>query len=120
MLDRCHNENCWSYSLSVGNFSITPCTPHGQDAMDGPYAVTSTLVVRPITRRGSPWRTLRAQGPPPVIPVTADCGSRMRDPYDAGPPVSARHHANTERGWTGLLRSYVSGYNTTEFLEISR
>ena len=27
--------------------------PFGQDAMDGPYAVTSTLVVRPITRRSS-------------------------------------------------------------------
>ena len=27
--------------------------PFGQDAMDGPYAVTSTLVVRPITRRRS-------------------------------------------------------------------
>ena len=44
--------------------------------------------------------------PPPVIPVTANCGSHMRDPYGAGPPVSARHHANTERGCTGLLRSY--------------
>ena len=27
--------------------------PFGQDSMDGPYAVTSTLVVRPITRRSS-------------------------------------------------------------------
>ena len=45
--------------------------------------------------------------PPPVIPVTANCGSHMRDPYGAGPPVSARHHANTERGCTGLLRSYI-------------
>ena len=44
--------------------------------------------------------------PPPVIPITADCGSHMRDPYGAGPPVSARHHANIERGCTGLLRSY--------------
>ena len=45
--------------------------------------------------------------PPPVIPITANCGSHMRDPYGAGPPVSARHHANTERGCTGLLRSYA-------------
>ena len=45
--------------------------------------------------------------PPPVIPVTADCGSHMRDLYGAGPPVSARHHANIERGCTGLLRSYL-------------
>ena len=44
--------------------------------------------------------------PPPVIPITADCGSHMCDPYSAGPPVSARHQANTERGCTGLLRSY--------------
>ena len=58
--------------------------------MDGPYAVTSTLVVRPVTRRGSPWRTLRAQGPPPVIRTRVVCGSHMCDPYGAGPPVSAR------------------------------
>ena len=49
--------------------------------------------------------------PPPVIPVTADCGSHMRDPYGAGPPVSARHHANIERGCTGLLRSYEAKVN---------
>ena len=54
--------------------------------------------------------------PPPVIPITANCGSHMRDPYGAGPPVSARHHANTERGCTGLLRSYSFGDNLANFL----
>ena len=45
--------------------------------------------------------TLRAQGPPPAIRALADSGSHMCDPYGAGALVSARHHANTERGARG-------------------
>ena len=43
--------------------------------------------LRSLSRRGSPWRTLRAQGPLPVIRVLTDCGARMRAPYGTSPPV---------------------------------
>ena len=77
--------------------------PFGQDAMDGPYAVTSTLVVRPITRRSSHGE--------PAASHSGNGGLRVAHarPLRCGPPVSARHHANTERGCTGLLRSYPYG-----------
>ena len=48
-------------------------------------------------RRGSPWRTLRAQGPLPVIRALVVCGPHMCGPYGASPSVLAKHHANTER-----------------------
>ena len=45
-----------------------------------------------------------------VIRVLADCGSRMRDPYGAGPPVPARHHANTE-GLRSIQRGSRDGFS---------
>ena len=43
-------------------------------------SVESPVDVDPC-RRGSPWRTLRAQGPPWVMRAPRVCGSHMCDPY---------------------------------------
>ena len=65
-----------------------------------------TLVTRPISRRGSPWRARGTHmcvpygGGPRVIPVPVVCGARMRAPYGASPlavPVPEKMQAVAER-----------------------
>ena len=53
--------------------------------------------------RGSPWRTLRAQGPLPVIRALTVCGARMRAPYGSGaaertPTLDTRNTSDQPRG----------------------
>ena len=60
--------------------------------MDGPYAVTSTLVVRPVTRRGSPWRARRRS-----FGRWWSAGRTCATPTAPDRRSQPEHHASTER-----------------------
>ena len=95
-----------STTLSVNTMVVhdlhSPATRPGQEEPQKGHPPLP-LVTRPIRRRGSPWRTLRAQGPLPVIRVLTDCGARMRAPYGTSSLVVPVLEKNVSKGSESLI-----------------